>query len=107
MQLNCLTSRADSRRLYLSAYNWRISMAYYEYYPKEFILLQDELFHHPELMTKLAEVPAEDLGERLATIATHCGMLVDGYLDERGLATFADILTRKLYEKRSLIILPS
>ena len=83
-------------------------MPYLEMFPQEVIALQEELTKHPELVKKLesAGLLESDISSKLATIATHCGILVDGLYSVDEVVRLCGILERKLRESRTVIILP-
>lgn len=88
---------------------WRVFMPYnIVEHPIELIELNIETSHHPDLIREINEMlvmnPNAGFEERLATIATHCNVLVDGEYapdDLRGLCT---LLTVKLQEMRTGIL---
>ena len=59
----------------------------YEFFPEGYIALNRELAsgYHPTLTTKLGKHPSDEVDIRLAEIATHCSVLLDGTytLEER------------------------
>lgn len=76
------------------------------YFPEEVIALNAEVCNHPDLCETLSRIPPQEVGERLGAIATYCGVIVDGVLEtEDDYIQFADEFTRRLIEKRTLIIL--
>lgn len=78
-----------------------------QYFPEEFLALQAELTHHPDLQAKLANHPSNEFEIRLAEIASHCQILLDDIYDEADLRRLANILTKRLFESRTQIILPA
>lgn len=68
--------------------------------PPEVTYLQKELTHHPELSEKCIK-EARDFEESLALIATHCGIIVDGYYE---VAEICEVLTRALQNKRIIVV---
>ena len=73
------------------------------FFPQEYIDLQQELQHHPELCTLLANHPAEDFEIKLAEIAAYLLIVLDGdYLPE-DLQKLAGIMTYRLKEKRGAV----
>jgi hypothetical protein len=68
--------------------------------PPEVAWLQKELTHHPELSEKCIK-EAKDFEESLAMIATHCGIIVDGYYD---VDEICEVLTRALQSKRIIVV---
>ena len=84
-------------------------MAYLDYFPQERIALQEELAHpaHQELWPLVAKHPPQEFELRLAEIAAYLGIVLDGYYSQEELNKLCDILTRKLYEKRTQIVIPT
>ena len=80
-------------------------MSYHEMFSYQRIALQQELTHHPELCELLAKIPAAEFEMRLAEISAYAGVLLDGYYTQGELDKLCDILTRKLVEKRTQLIL--
>lgn len=78
----------------------------HQYFPQEFLDLQQELIHHPDLQEKLANHPSSELEMRLAEIASHCEILLDDTYNEEDLKRLCKILTKRLYESRTSLILP-
>ena len=76
------------------------------YFPEAFLELQMEISWHPELQTQLTTHSAANFEARLAEICTYCGVIVDGLYGEEELTKLATILTDKLREKRTGILLP-
>lgn len=82
-------------------------MAYHlEFFPESFIALNQEVSNHPELCRLLAKHPPQETEIRMAEIATYCDIVLDGYYTPEDLEKLADILTKKLKAKNSIIILP-
>lgn len=81
-------------------------MAYFTYFSPELIHLQKELTsgYHKELIKTLSTIT--DVDERLATIATYCGIMVDGYFSEKAVKNLYTKLTDALVQKRTIILLP-
>jgi hypothetical protein len=80
-------------------------MAYLEYFDVRKRDLAQELTHHPELCEILARVPASEFELRLGHVAAYCGVIVDEYYSEEEVCNLCEILTKKLYEKRTMIVL--
>ena len=70
------------------------------------IALQEELRNHPELCELIAKHPADQFEVRLAEIAAYCEVLLDGYYTEEELSNLCGILTNRLIERRTQIVLP-
>jgi hypothetical protein len=76
---------------------------YIHLFPQEYLDLQQELRHHPDIV-ELLQKHEGDLHLGLAEIAAHFNIILDGQYFESDLTRLAEILTKKLYEKRTLII---
>lgn len=65
-------------------------------FSKELIALQEELAtgYHPQLYPLLAN--QESLEDKVATICTHLGIVIDGAFTEKGMNKLYDMLTQKL-----------
>jgi hypothetical protein len=77
-----------------------------QFFPEEFLALQQEIIHHPDLQNKLANHPSTELEVRIAEVASHCNILLDDTYDENDLKRLAKILTKRLFESRTKLILP-
>lgn len=75
-------------------------MADYVYFDPEVQLLLEELCNHPTLQLALTSHPT--LEERLAAIATHLNLVIDGHFELNALCA---LLTKELYQSRTSIIL--
>lgn len=73
----------------------------------ETIQLKIEVSRHPFLMQKLEESKEKEFPQQLAIIATYCGILVDGYYNEKQLKVICEALIQDLRQKRTGIILSS
>lgn len=80
-------------------------MAHYEYFPEELTTLQDEILKHPQLVLALGTLQNPDVGESLAMVAYYLGIPVDTTLTGTEVLAFADLLTRKLYEERTGLVI--
>lgn len=80
-------------------------MAYLEYFDHRKLELQRELEYHPDICTIISAVPASEFELRLAHIAAYCGVMLDDYYSEEEVCNLCEILTKKLYEKRTMIVL--
>ena len=80
-------------------------MAYLEYFSPARLALQKELEHHPDLWPYLAKHPPAEFELRLAEVAAYCEIILDGYYSPDDLDALCYLLVKKLYEKRTLIIL--
>jgi len=78
-------------------------MAYLEYFAPARIALQQELRYHPDLIEKLQGQPVDEFEMRLAEIAAHCGVILDGEYLPADLDKLCDILVQRLKEMRGAI----
>ena len=80
-------------------------MADYVYFHEELLQLQEEAAKHPPLVIALGNLHNPDVGEALATVAHYLGIPIDQTFNHSELLAFADMLTRKLYEERTGLVL--
>lgn len=82
---------------------------YLSYFPQETIALQREVMKHPELVKKLesAGVMEQDISSKLAMIATHCNVVVDGDYTVDDIIGLCGHLTEKLQQMRTITVLPT
>ena len=69
--------------------------------------LQLELKHHPILVELLQNHPQEDFEILLAEVARYCDVILHGDYLPSDLDRLCGILHKKLFEKRSLIVIQS
>jgi len=50
----------------------------FEYFPPEFIMLQEEIPFHPELVAKLQNQPVNEFEIRMLQVAKHCDIILEG-----------------------------
>jgi hypothetical protein len=81
-------------------------MIIYQYFPQEFLDLQQEIIHHPELQELIANHPSSEFEVRIAEIATYCKVILDDTYDEEDIKRLCKILTKRLIEKRTKFLLP-
>jgi len=75
------------------------------YFDERRIALNSELQYHPDICALLANHPITEFEIMLSEIAAVFGIIVDGdYLPE-DLNRLCEILTKKLYERRTMILL--
>lgn len=77
-----------------------------DWVPPELVDLQDELSRHPELKEKIQAHDFETFSEVVGAIAAELDIVLDGYYSVESLKGLCKILTGKLRDKRSPIILP-
>ena len=70
------------------------------------LLSNAEVIHHPELQAILAQQTNKDIYILISEISAYCGIILDGAYDKKDMLELCNILTKKLYEKRTQIILP-
>jgi hypothetical protein len=79
-------------------------MAYFEYFDQRAQDLNAEITNHPLLMGQLER--HEDPTVKLAHVAAYCQVALDGAYTEEECNVLCDILTKKLIQKRTQLILP-
>lgn len=84
-------------------------MTYLTYFPPEALELQKECLLHPDLVKKLesAGVMEQDISSKLAMIATHCNVVVDGDYTVDDIIGLCGHLTEKLQQMRTITVLPT
>jgi hypothetical protein len=72
--------------------------------PPSVIAINEELSSglHPALEIKIAESECTTAADRLAVVAAHCGVVLDGYYSGEDLAKLCDILLGKLKDMRQI-----
>ncbi len=78
----------------------------FELFPQEVLDLHTEVRKHPDLMQKLHDQENKDVYIQILEIATHCGILVAGTYSRDEMLALCEMLTKKLYSARSIIVLP-
>lgn len=85
-------------------------MAYLIDLPMPIQELNVEISHHPDLILRLNEYsienPQAELVDKIAVVAAHLNILLDGIYDHESIMSLCEICTNKLREKRGSIILP-
>lgn len=75
-------------------------MAYLEFFPPEFIALQQEICNHPVLQKRLQkhhDIDAElQFSKCIAEICAYCNIAIDGNFDEKMLMELSDVCTKRL-----------
>jgi len=80
---------------------WSYDMPYIEYFPEVFIELQEELQSHNDLLVKLLQLPKDSPMElKIAEIATHVDIVLDGFYTAEDVEKLVGILLQKLKQKR-------
>ena len=75
-----------------------------EYFPESWIALNREASKHPGLLADLSSVDITDFTAVLAEIAAYCAIALDGMYTPEELDTLCDMLTKKLYDMRKIVI---
>lgn len=75
-------------------------------YPQSLIELNMELQNHPDVWPLLEAHPVADWPARFGAVAAYCGIGMDEFYHPKDLEHLAGILAKKLFEKRTSIILP-
>ena len=79
-------------------------MATLQFFPPELLELQAELVHHEDVMAALSVTEDKSLGGILASLCTIFDIVIDGTFDEKQIKELATILTKELYQRRTLIV---
>lgn len=79
-------------------------MADYHYFPQELLDLQEELGKHPDAVLHMDKCPSPYLEDRLAHLCTYLDILVDDEFDVDELCALAEMITKKLFARRTGII---
>lgn len=72
-----------------------------EQFPESYIALQAELHYHPQLIEFLQKHPANEFELRMAEICAYCSVALDGMYTPKDMEKLADILIRRLQNKRT------
>lgn len=82
-------------------------MATLVYFSEERIALQNEILKHPELIELLQKHPVGEFEIRLAEVASYCEVILDGNYTDTDIDRLCKILTWKLIEMRTNLVLVS
>ena len=77
-----------------------------ELFPQEILDLHQEVRKHPDLLQKLHDQDNKDVYIQLLEIATHLNIYVEGTFTRDDILALCTMLTKKLYERRSILVLP-
>jgi len=77
-----------------------------ELFPQEILDLHTEVRKHPDLLQKLHDQDNKDVYIQLLEIATHLNIYVEGTFTRDDMLALCKMLTAKLYERRSIIVMP-
>lgn len=77
-----------------------------ELFPQEILDLHTEVRKHPDLLQKLYDQDNKDVYIQLLEIATHLNIYVEGTFTREDILALCKMLTAKLYERRSIIVMP-
>lgn len=75
-----------------------------QFFPEEFIRLQEEITHHPALMKLIANHPPSEFELRMAEVAAYCGIILDDVYCERDFIKLAGLLITELRKARTELI---
>jgi hypothetical protein len=78
----------------------------FELMEPQLIALNAEVPQHPDLMERLAQQKDKDLYIQINEIAAFLGILLDGQYTYQDILNLCELMTKKLYERRTQIILP-
>jgi predicted lipid-binding transport protein (Tim44 family) len=73
-------------------------------YPQEVLTLTQELTKHPDLIRLLDENPRKDVVTQLLTLAAALDVVVQGQLVHEDFMELAELLTKRMYSRRTSII---
>lgn len=71
-----------------------------EYFPMNLQRLNAEVLHHPKLLERLANHPANEYEILLSEIASYCEVVLDGIYGPEQQDQLAGILEKRLYNMR-------
>lgn len=77
----------------------------YELFEQELIDLNQEVAFHPDLQEILRQQTEKDFYVQLADIAALCGVILEGDYTKGDVLRLCTILTKKLYERRTGIMI--
>lgn len=77
-----------------------------EIFPQQVLDLHTEVRKHPDLMRKLHDQPDKDVYIQILEIATYCEIAVAGTFTHQDMLNLCEMLTKKLYSMRSILVLP-
>lgn len=77
-----------------------------EFFPQEVLDLHAEVRKHPDLLKKLHDQDNKDVYIQILEIATHCEIAVTGTFTHQDMLNLCEMLTKKLYSMRSILVLP-
>ncbi len=78
---------------------------YFDLTPQQLLDLNDEVQHHPDLQKLLVNHNSAELEIMIAEIAAFCGVVLDGYYTQEDIIRLAEILRKKLYERRTGLVI--
>lgn len=80
---------------------------YYDMFPEELTTLMQEIANpeHKPLHELLASIRTADVYEQLAHVAAYCSVILDGLYTPDDLLGLYKLLTKKLYEMRTHILI--
>lgn len=78
---------------------------YFDLVPQQLLDLNDEVQHHPDLQKLLVNHNPAELEIMIAEIAAFCGVVLDGYYTQEDIIRLAEILRKKLYERRTGLVI--
>lgn len=84
--------------------SWMLGKFTVEMFPEGYIALNKELAtgYHPKLESNLNNYPVDEIDIRLATIATYCGIVMDGMYTIQSRSELCAILAGRLELLRDL-----
>jgi len=79
---------------------------YIQLFEPELIALRKEIEFHPELKMILKGQESPDIYVHIAEIAAYCEIVLDGTYSRDDILKLCEIMTQKLFQKRSILIVP-
>jgi len=76
-------------------------------FPQQVLDLHTEVRKHPDLMRKLHDQENKDVYIQILECATHCEIAVAGTFTHADMLALCEMITKKLYSMRSIIVLPT
>lgn len=77
----------------------------FQYFDPRVIALNQELTFHPDMQELLGKHAPDNFEMKMAELSSAFGIILDGDYYPEDLNNLAEILTRKLYERRTGVVL--
>lgn len=72
--------------------------------PPQLAALRKEIQHHPQIVKELGS-QMDDLPTTLGVLAAYVDIAMDGYYSHPELMHLCDLITKRLYERRTMLII--